>query len=103
MWWLLAVLTILPFEVAARYPDYGDYDDYGDASSLLLILVPVCVMSGYMLGNEIRSFRDALKGVIAIAVMLAITAALSSREVVEIVAGATAFAGLVGLVRRKSS
>jgi len=97
-WWLLAALTVLPSEVAARYID--DYEG-GDAGSILLLFIPVCIYSGYLLCAETKSLEQAMRGAVAIAIMLGITALLGTLLLLEIVAGATALAGLVGLLHRK--
>lgn len=97
---LLLALTIIPVEAVARYWDDIDYGG-DDGGSVLLILIPVCICVGYLLGNETRNFRQARNSAIAIAVMLAITALFVPSGTVATVAGATALAGLVGLARRK--
>jgi hypothetical protein len=98
-WSLLVMLTILPFEVAARYVD--DYSEGGDGSGLLLILIPVCICGGYLLGAEARSFKQARAYAIGIAAMLGITALYVPAELLAALAGATALFGVVGRASRK--
>lgn len=97
---IAVALIILPSAVAARYVDYSEGDDAG---ALVLILVPLCIYCGYMLGAEAESLRRAWAGAVAIAVLLAITALFVPVGLLTAVAGATTVAGLVGSARRKSN
>jgi len=99
-WLFLTALTIPTWEAAARHvEDYSSGDDAG----FLIYLIPTCVGIGYLLGAETKSFTEALRAVAAIALILTIAALFVPVGLLAAIAGATAVAGAVGWVRKKSS